>query len=754
MTPGTRSVVRSPRGVVRLLLVVALLAPAFLGASRASHHVLAEEEEGSLAGRPLNFGGLTVPTRPFISDGAELSLERLYVDFGLMPDPFLSAAGSSGQETATRNQQVPFRNPAPAFSRNLLISRNFGYSPFQTEPTLAVDPTDPDHLIMGTIDYNMGSLMSVYVSFDAGETWDDISGAGDPVVAFDRDGNAYICMLSIGVREFVIGTIASEIAILNLAVSKSTDGGLTWSDATLTTEGSVTTVSNVDQAGKERGTITIVDLDKPWFTTGPSPTDPDKDILYMSYTEFEQTYTILYADELAFLSEPILATTIKVVSSADGGQTWSEPVAVSPKVYYGFNLVPPGQSAAQQQPAEGSFAARVVQGSQIKVLPDGTLAAAWYDSTDDGTDTGLATLGFATSSDQGTTFSEPVVAGYYREAPFRLRTATFRYGALPAMAVGPEGEIYILQAGRPVENPADDSDIYLYRSLDQGATFDPPIKVNQDDSGKNQFFPAIEVSSDGIVHVMWGDQRDDPIGLRYNIYYTQSADKGETWGFTISEQNFTAPDTRVTDFSSNPMKGFPGGRFIGDYMSIAATEEDVFLVWPDTRLGEFGGYNQQIGFARKTAIEPPSLFLSPPSGSAGRIVDIQGFGFQADSAIQLYVSGVITAQLRTDTKGQFTTSIYMPLTGEGPTEIRAFDETGNIATASFFTEFGFDTLQRSLDQIAAELGATPQAAVASPVAVEATPEAVVDAGQQQQGGGAPGGQQGPAAPTPTPTPGT
>jgi hypothetical protein len=196
----------------------------------------------------------------------------------------------------------------------------------------------------------------------------------------------------------------------------------------------------------------------------------------------------------------------------------------------------------------------------------------------------------------------------------------------------------------------------------------------------------------------------------------------------MEDQGLTVPDTRVTDFPSNPMKGFPGGRFIGDYMAIAATDEDVYLVWPDTRLGEYGGYGQQIGFARKTAIEPPSLFLSPPSGSAGRIVDIQGFGFQPDSGIQLYVSGVITSQLRTDDEGQFQTSIYMPLTGEGPTEIRAFDETGNVATASFYTEFGFDTLQEQLDAISSQLGMTPEAE-ASPVA-DGTPEASAEGGSE------------------------
>ncbi len=289
------------------------------------------------------------------------------------------------------------------------------------------------------------------------------------------------------------------------------------------------------------------------------------------------------------------------------------------------------------------------------------------------------------------------------------------------MAAGPNGELYVVQGSRSYVDSIDDSDVYLYRSLDGGTTWDPGVQVNQDASGNNQFFPQVAVSPNGTVHIMWGDQRDDPIGLKYHIYYTQSTDQGATFGFTLEDQGFTVPDTRVTDFPSNPMKGFPGGRFIGDYMGIAATDEDVFLVWPDTRLGEYGGYGQQIGFARKTAIEPPSLFLSPPSGSAGRTVDIQGFGFQPDSGIQLYVSGVITAQLRSDEDGQFQTSIYMPLTGEGPTEIRAFDETGNVAAASFYTEFGFDSLQEQLEGIETALGMTPEAESVPPA--DGTPEA-------------------------------
>jgi hypothetical protein len=721
-------------GRVRLTALAMLVSCSLL--LSAASLAIAQEEEIPRSGTPLNTAGFANPARQFLSAGALLVLDQATAARLSQPDPYFEAAAGSGGAAAgpTSAQQVPFRNPAPAFSRNILISRNFGFSPFQTEPHVAVDPTDPEHLIVGLIDYNMGSTMSTYTSFDGGETWqgpvqvprfrEDVMGAGDPVVAFDRDGSAFITMLSLGVRDFQIGSIASDALILNMAVSKSTDGGLTWSDPILAEEGSVTTVSQIDDAGKERGTVTFVDLDKPWMTVGPHPDDPERDVVYLSYTEFESTYSIIYADEVAFFSTPILATTIKVIASEDGGATWSEPVAASPKVLYGFGVAnaPGVDQTLQTQAGESGLATRVVQGSQVAVLPDGTLATAWYDSTDDGVDTGLATVMVAMSSDGAATFSDPVQAGVYREVPFQLRTATFRYGALPAMAAGPDGEIYIVQSGRPVDQSNDDSDIYMYRSFDQAQSWEEPVLINQDGTNANQFFPQIATSPDGMVHVMWGDQRDDPVRLRYHIYYSQSTDRGESWGFTLPDQSFTAPDTRVTDFPSNPMKGFPGGRFIGDYFGIAATGEDVYLVWADTRLGEFSGLNQQIGFARQTAIEPPSLFISPPSGSAGRIVDIQGFQFQPEANITLYVSGVATSFLRTDAEGQFQTSIYMPLTGEGPTQISAFDETGNVATASFFTEFGFDTLQRSLEEINSQLGITPEPA-ATPTETDGTPTA-------------------------------
>ena len=654
--------------------------------------------------------------------------------------------------------QVPFRSPGPAFSRNLLITRQLGLFPIQTEPSIAVDPFDPDHLVMGAIDYNFPS-MSSYTSFDGGETWDgpnqvryfseDVTAAGDPVVSFDREGNVYIASISLGFQEFIIGSLVSFTEVSSMVVSKSTDAGLTWSDAVSAARSEVQTTSNVDPDGRERGEIISAFLDKPWMAIGPNPEDPELDIIYLSYTEFATTFRVIYADELPFLTSPATETTIRTVRSTDGGRTWSDPIGVSPTVLQaegageedegGFSQFatagPDGNAAGvgtqEEQGVAFAEANRTVQGSQPAVLSDGSVVVTYVDTTNDGVQEGLATIMVAKSTDGGLTWADPVQAGMVREPHFRPRTSSFRYWGtvFPQIGAGPDNEIYILVSALPPDKSIDDGDIYLMRSLDGGTTWAEPVRLNGDDTSRLQFYPSIDVAPDGSVHAMWGDMRDDPDEVRYHIYYSRSDDRGETWGFVSEELGFSAPDIRVTDFPSNSLRGFPGGRFIGDYFSLTATDEDVYMVWADTRLGEFGSANQQIGFARQSAITPPSLFLNPPSGTAGRDVTIQGLGFQPRSNVAITVGGVLTSNERTNEDGAFTTNIYMPVTGEGARDVSAFDETGNVATASFYTEFGFDSIQESIqglqEQIAAsEGGATPgaeslpppPAAVASPMA--------------------------------------
>jgi len=196
-----------------------------------------------------------------------------------------------------------------------------------------------------------------------------------------------------------------------------------------------------------------------------------------------------------------------------------------------------------------------------------------------------------------------------------------------------------------------------------------------------------------------GDTRDDRSQLRYHIYYTRSEDRGENWGFEIKEQNLKSGDVRVTDFPSNPNKGFPGGQFIGDYFSIRATDEDVYMLWADSRLGEFGGFNQKIGFARLRSLRQPEIFASPSAGPGGQSVTLQGFNFQPDSTIFVLLGDGVIASTRSNLEGRFTTTFYMPVTGEGPQNLRVVDASGNLASGSFFTEFGFNNVQTLLRQL-------------------------------------------------------
>lgn len=603
---------------------------------------------------------------------------------------------------------VPYRSPAPAFSRNLLLTRDFSASTFQTEPSIAVDPKDPDHLVMSTIDYNFPSNSS-YVSIDGGETWqgpfqskyvrEDLGAAGDPVVAFDRSGKVHSIGISIGDEEFAIGPLVAFLNISSIFITNSADGGFTWTEPIDTIRSGLSSDTREDPEGRTRGSVRLSFLDKPWLSVGPNPTKKDQDNMYITYTDFEESFQIYYVGEQPILGLPRLETTIRMVRSEDGGKSWSDPVDVSPTVLLEFG------GRGSETGEAGTSPKRIVQGSQPKVAPDGTVYVTWMDTTDDDSQKGLGEIYVARSTDGGKSFQEPVRAAALKEPGFTPRTASFRYwgSVFPQIAIGPQGDVYVVYVALPPDKILDDGDVYLVRSRNRGQDWSTPRRLNGDDTDRLQFFPSIATSPNGNIHVMWGDMRDDPVETRYHIYYTRSENRGDSWGFDLPALGLSEPDTRVTDFPSNPNKGFPGGRFIGDYFSIAAADEDVYMVWADTRLGEFGPLNQKIGFARRRAITTPQVFLSPPAGSGGEPITIQGFNFQPDLTYFVSVGGVTIQAARTDAEGQFTTQIFVPISGKGAHNVQVFDESGNVATASFFMEFGFDNVQDVQDAILQEL---------------------------------------------------
>jgi hypothetical protein len=270
---------------------------------------------------------------------------------------------------------------------------------------------------------------------------------------------------------------------------------------------------------------------------------------------------------------------------SDDGDTWAGPV----------DLNTPGESAFGAWPA---------------VAPNGDLYVIWmhwviYDTT-------ISVEGVR-STDGGNTFfpiADPLTNAV---APRDLQATIncgrpalkanpgdgIRYFTLPQIAVGPDSCLHVVYTYDPDGyNTGDVIDSYYRRSCDAGASWEPEVRLNDDDTLNDQFFPAIAVNADNVVTASWYDRRLDPENYLQDRFWTISYDGGTTW----------EPNERITDQSS-PI--YTSSCYHGDYDQLATLDGEIYHIWSDDRIFFNGHYDPDVWFDRATLVPDFTFGIEP-----------------------------------------------------------------------------------------------------------------------------------------------
>jgi hypothetical protein len=176
------------------------------------------------------------------------------------------------------------------------------------ETSIAISPADPRVMVYAVIDSTDQAHVTTYRSTDGGVTWSapqpaSLTAGGrtfprsaDPVLAVSRDGTFYLAQILLVAPKGATPAFQGSL----IGVSRSTDGGATWSDPALV-------------------------VDRP---PGVDPTEID-DKEWLAVDPESGTLTVAWAYALVTGNNSLVGNpTIYVAQSKDRGDTWSTPRAI------------------------------------------------------------------------------------------------------------------------------------------------------------------------------------------------------------------------------------------------------------------------------------------------------------------------------------------------------------------------------------------------------------------------------------------
>jgi len=467
--------------------------------------------------------------------------------------------------------------PRPTTTANVMTSCDNADSP-HNETSVAVNPHNPLNMI-GSANDSQNGLQAFFprahVTFDGGHSWAnfalpfpaDCDVPGDPMVAFDADGLAYLSTIC---EHFDSAGNIFGSAI----VTSSKDGGITWAPQTRVATGTPTLFNDHPvMTAWGHGHVIVT-----W-------------IAYY-YTSSAQTQ--------------IVTVPMQAAVSSDGGQHFSTPVNIS-------------GSAPQCVGLSAPNACDQTSGNSVTVASDGSVYAAFSSttayrpdgSTNDGRDyhfavrldpktgalkagpflQGLAYDGLATHD-----FPESVAG---RQT---LHDSQFRIGMFGNITADPTNSRHLAavwfddrSAYLPVSadpySANTDSDVIVTQSYDGGTTWTTPTAIR---AAGDQFFAWAAYDAMGRLRIGYHDRSYDPDNHKYG--YTLATEKrAGSLQFNQSQVTTALSDPTKDNrwVTATVDKRFPNANvFLGDYSGIApiGNTNNVVALWADQRIDScFGG---------------------------------------------------------------------------------------------------------------------------------------------------------------------
>jgi len=403
-----------------------------------------------------------------------------------------------------------------------------GFADNEAETTVAVNPANPNNVVVVSNFQTADALMES-VSFDGGATWsarmiadgsDDLGVACcDANAAFDQYGNFFLVYLDLRAKK--------------VQTAYSTDGGLTLQF--------LATLDHTDQSnpmanGKKWG----AGADQPSLATGPGGT-------WFVYKMFSQGGQLLQVRGLP-------------VSGLGQFGPLSASQSVPGSKYGSFGDIAVGQNGQVLVTYQDNIPTQGPSTIWTNLDPDGFGPAGFGDAR------------AATATNVG---------GFDYIPPQARRSVDAEAGLAYDRSGGTHhGRVYLLYTDEQ-PNESDNTDIWVRRSDDDGATWSAPVRVNDDAGTNSQFNPHIAIDqATGFIAVGFHDARND---LGSGPGDTNGIPNDDAQYFLAVSRNggasFSA-NVQVSAGTSNAEAAHNGVQY-GDYTGLGFAGGLIHPAWAD-----------------------------------------------------------------------------------------------------------------------------------------------------------------------------